>query len=52
LEAFHLSCHGKELMDSGAGDDLPYCGQIDIIPLVPIFRDGVIRTHWKAERGK
>jgi len=52
LEAFRLSCHGKELMDSGAGDDLLYCARIDFIPLVPIFREGVIRTHWKAERGK
>jgi 2-phosphosulfolactate phosphatase len=44
LEAFHLSLHGKELIDSGAGDDLPYCAQIDICPLVPIFREGVIRV--------
>jgi 2-phosphosulfolactate phosphatase len=52
LEAFQLSRHGKELVDSGAGDDLPYCTQIDIIPLVPIFREEVIRTNWKVEGGR
>jgi 2-phosphosulfolactate phosphatase len=45
LEAFYLSRHGRELVDSGAEDDLTYCAQIDIIPLVPIFRNGVIRTN-------
>jgi 2-phosphosulfolactate phosphatase len=43
LGAFHLSRHGKEMVDLGAGDDLLYCTQTDITPLVPIFRDGVIR---------
>jgi phosphosulfolactate phosphohydrolase-like enzyme len=42
LGAFHLSRHGKEMVDLGAGDDLLYCTQTDITPLVPIFRDGVI----------
>jgi len=45
LEAFHLSRHGNRLIDLGLGDDLPYCAQTDITDLVPIFRDGVIRTH-------
>lgn len=44
LGAFHLSRHGKELFDVGAGEDLLYCTQTDIIPIVPIFRDGVIRV--------
>jgi 2-phosphosulfolactate phosphatase len=44
LEAFHLSHHGKELIDRGFEDDLVYCAQIDVTPLVPIFREGVIRT--------
>ena len=44
LGAFHLSRHGKELVDVGAGEDLLYCTQIDITSLVPIFRDGVIRV--------
>jgi 2-phosphosulfolactate phosphatase len=43
LEAFHLSHHGNKLIDLGLGDDLLYCAQTDITPLVPIFRDGVIR---------
>lgn len=44
VEAFRLSCHGKDLIDRGFGDDLPYCAQIDITPIVPLFREGVIRT--------
>jgi 2-phosphosulfolactate phosphatase len=43
LEAFHLSRHGRELMNRGFEDDLAYCAQIDINSLVPIFREGVIR---------
>ncbi len=44
LEAFHLSHHGKELIIRGFEDDLAYCAQIDTTPLVPIFREGVIRV--------
>jgi 2-phosphosulfolactate phosphatase len=44
VEAFHLSHHGKELINCGFEDDLAYCAQIDMTPLVPIFRDGVIRA--------
>ena len=43
LEVFHLSHHGKELINRGFEDDLVYCAQIDITCLVPIFREGVIR---------
>jgi 2-phosphosulfolactate phosphatase len=43
LGAFHLSHHGKELIDIGAGEDLLYCTQTDITSLVPTFRDGVIK---------
>ena len=45
VEALRLSNHGKDLIDLGLGDDLPYCTQTDITPLVPIFREGVIRAH-------
>jgi 2-phosphosulfolactate phosphatase len=45
LEAFHLSRHGKELIDRGFEEDLAYCAQIDITSLVPVFREGVIRTR-------
>jgi 2-phosphosulfolactate phosphatase len=45
LEAFHLSHHGKELIDRGFEEDLAYCAQMDVIPLVPIFREGVIRAE-------
>jgi 2-phosphosulfolactate phosphatase len=44
LEAFHLSHHGIELINRGFEDDLAYCAQIDMTPLVPIFREGVIRA--------
>jgi len=44
VEAFHLSRHGKELISRGYEEDLAYCARIDAIPLVPIFRDGVIRV--------
>jgi 2-phosphosulfolactate phosphatase len=43
VEAFRLSRHGKELIDRGHGDDLPYCVQIDITNIVPIFKEGVIK---------
>ena len=43
VEALHLSRHGKELIDRGYGDDLPYCAQIDITEIVPVFREGVIK---------
>jgi 2-phosphosulfolactate phosphatase len=57
LEAFHLSHHGKELINRGFEDDLAYCAQIDITSLVPVFREGVIRapltpTLSPAGRGK
>jgi 2-phosphosulfolactate phosphatase len=44
LEAFHLSRHGKELINRGFEDDLAYCAQIDITSLVPVFKEGVIRA--------
>ncbi len=43
LEAFHLSCHGKELISRGFEDDLAHCAQIDITSIVPVFREGVIK---------
>jgi 2-phosphosulfolactate phosphatase len=44
LEAFQLSHHGQELIDRGFEDDLVYCAQVDVTPVVPIFREGVIRV--------
>jgi 2-phosphosulfolactate phosphatase len=44
LEAFHLSHHGKELINRGFEEDLAYCAQIDITDIVPEFKDGVIRV--------
>lgn len=43
LEAFHLSSHGKELINRGFGEDLAYCAQIDITSLVPHFREGGVK---------
>jgi 2-phosphosulfolactate phosphatase len=45
VEAFRLSRHGKELIDRGHEEDLPYCAQIDITNIVPIFREGTIRVN-------
>jgi 2-phosphosulfolactate phosphatase len=45
LEAFHLSHHGRELIDLGLGDDLLYCARTNLTPLVPIFREGVIKAN-------
>jgi len=44
LEGFSLSHHGRELIRRGFEDDLVYCAQVDITPLVPMFREGVIRA--------
>jgi 2-phosphosulfolactate phosphatase len=43
LKAFHLSRHGKELMKRGFEEDLAYCAQIDVMDIVPQFKDGVIK---------
>jgi 2-phosphosulfolactate phosphatase len=45
VESFRLSHHGRELIDLGLEEDLLYCSQVDITDIVPIFRDGVIRSH-------
>ncbi len=45
LEAFRLSHHGRELIDLGLEEDLSYCAQTDTTDIVPIFRDGVIRSR-------
>jgi 2-phosphosulfolactate phosphatase len=44
LEAFHLSLHGKELINQGFGEDLIYCTQINITDIVPEFKNGVIKV--------
>jgi len=44
-EAFHLSHHGRELIDLGLGDDLFYCARTDITNIVPIFKEGAIRVN-------
>jgi 2-phosphosulfolactate phosphatase len=45
VDAFHLSRHGKELVDRGHQEDLSDCAQVDITDIVPIFKEGVIRSH-------
>jgi len=42
-ESFYLSQHGRDLVDRGFEEDLPYCAQVDLTKLVPVFKDGVIR---------
>ncbi len=43
-EVFHLSHHGNKLISLGRGQDLPYCARTNIIPIVPMFKEGVIRA--------
>jgi len=43
LEAFHLSDHGKGLIQRGFEEDLFFCSQINVTNIVPIFREGVIK---------
>jgi 2-phosphosulfolactate phosphatase len=45
VEACYLSSHGRELVDRGHGEDLPYCAQVDITNMVPVFKEGVIRSY-------
>jgi 2-phosphosulfolactate phosphatase len=42
-ESFTLSQHGRNLVDRGFKEDLPYCAQVDMTNVVPVFKDGVIR---------
>jgi 2-phosphosulfolactate phosphatase len=44
-EALSLSHHGRELIDQGYGDDLPYCALVDMTNMVPVFEEGVIRIQ-------
>ncbi|MBM4339038.1 MAG: 2-phosphosulfolactate phosphatase [Deltaproteobacteria bacterium] len=45
IGAFYASIHGKDLVAKGFEADLVYCAQVDIIDIVPTFRDGVIRSR-------
>ena len=45
VESFYLSQHGRDLVDRGFEEDLPYCAQVDMTNLVPEFKDGVIRIN-------
>ena len=42
-ESFTLSQHGRGLVDRGFEEDLPYCAQVDMTNLVPVFKGGVIK---------
>jgi len=44
VDAFRLSHHGNKLIRLGREEDLPYCARTNIIHLVPVFKDGVIRV--------
>jgi 2-phosphosulfolactate phosphatase len=43
VKSFYLSQHGRDLVDRGFEEDLPYCARVDTTNLVPVFEDGVIR---------
>ena len=34
--------HARSLLDAGFGDDIAACAQLDVIDVVPVYRDGVI----------
>ena len=44
-EAFHLSSHGRYLISIGLEEDLSCCARTDVANIVPVFRDGVIRSE-------
>jgi 2-phosphosulfolactate phosphatase len=44
-EAFALSSHGKDLIELGLKEDLAYCARTDRVDLIPLFRQGVIRSE-------
>ncbi|MBM4307081.1 MAG: 2-phosphosulfolactate phosphatase [Deltaproteobacteria bacterium] len=45
IDVFYASIHGRDLVAKGFEADLAYCAQVDIIDIVPTFRDGVIRSR-------
>jgi 2-phosphosulfolactate phosphatase len=44
-EAFFLSSHGKDLIELGLIEDLAYCARTNRFDLVPLFRQGIIRSE-------
>jgi 2-phosphosulfolactate phosphatase len=44
LEALQLSHLGNKLTWKGESDDLQYCAQTNIVSIVPLFKEGVIRA--------
>jgi 2-phosphosulfolactate phosphatase len=44
VESFCLSQHGRDLVDGGFEEDLPFCAQVDTTNIVPVFKEGVIRV--------
>jgi phosphosulfolactate phosphohydrolase-like enzyme len=36
--------HGRFLTELGFGDDLKVCAEVDSIPILPIYSDGVIKA--------
>ncbi len=50
VEMFRTSVWGRHLIEIGAEEDLPYCAQIDITAIVPVYRDGKIELSAKLWR--
>jgi 2-phosphosulfolactate phosphatase len=42
VESFYLSQHGRDLVDRGFEEDLPFCAQVDMTNIVPVYKEGVI----------
>jgi 2-phosphosulfolactate phosphatase len=44
LKMLQESEHGRFLTELGFGDDLKVCAEVDSIPILPIYSDGVIKA--------
>lgn len=49
LKMFQLSEHGKYLSSIGFEKDLEFCSKIDSYPLIPIYRNGVVKLKEQFE---
>ncbi len=43
VEMLRTTVHGRYLIEIGFEDDLEYCAQVDVTPIVPIYQNGTIK---------
>ncbi|CCO09134.1 2-phosphosulfolactate phosphatase [Desulforamulus hydrothermalis] len=48
LQALHDSLHGQKLVQLGLASDLAYCAQVDLLEVVPVYRQGKITLAGEA----